>query len=519
MQNQGMTDQALTKGEANIAAAPPAGRARAAAIAALFTLFPGAGCAVPVVTRDGQVVFSERGAHGASVITANGVEFLDRAEIPQPVVRRSVNEPWRPATGFLLPADGIWRKTATAVPVQGPGLAVVLRSSDVFIPSWGGEILLRLDAFAPAEAFPASTRSVRPVEKLAIILDGTTPETTALVTAALEDLGGADRVGIIDASVARGRAHAVLPLLPGSHRTLLRAAVERLVAQAPPELRPAPPEGRDLAGALSLARGWVTAGSNASVTRHILVLTDGVGVAGVARDEARLGREVQALAAAGVRLTGVGATPLRDGALAALGPDVHPGGALEQREDAIDAAIRPPGDVVLEDVELTISSVPAPARVIELSGGQSALTLDKDHLILGDLYAGEARTEVARIMLPAWVPGEPLELTVTATYRDVASGKPQTAETTLRARYSSDVEEIANSRHGDVIAYASAMAMVRRLHRAFLGNGNENNRVGGLRPMVTLQARSLSELARVQRDPALGAQAEILSTLLSVLDD
>src|SRR5690242_18108806 len=89
-----------------------------------------AGCAAPVLSRDGQLVFQQRGASGASVITANGVEFLDRAALPQPVVRRSADEPWRPATGFLLPADGVLRQTSTPVAIQGPGLAVVLRSSD-----------------------------------------------------------------------------------------------------------------------------------------------------------------------------------------------------------------------------------------------------------------------------------------------------------------------------------------------------------------------------------------------------
>src|SRR5262245_15498007 len=94
----------------------------------------GAACGAPVLSRDGKLVFQPRGARGASVITANGVEFLDGNELPQPVVRRSVDEPWRPATGFLMPADGIWRRTSTAVPVQGRGLLVVLRSSDVLVP-------------------------------------------------------------------------------------------------------------------------------------------------------------------------------------------------------------------------------------------------------------------------------------------------------------------------------------------------------------------------------------------------
>jgi hypothetical protein len=500
--------EADPRGERRVAAA------RAAVIGALLA---GTSCAAPVLSRDGQLVFSQGGARGASVITANGVEFLDRTDIPRPVIRRSVNEPWRPATGFLLPVDGVWRKTSTPVPVQGRGLAVILRSSDIFVPSWGGEILLRIDAIAPAKAFPAVAGSVRPAVKLAIIIDGKTAETAALAGAALENLGGADRVGIIDTGADRGPAHPVLPLLPGSHRTLLRAAVERLVETSAAAPHPA---RRDLAGALSLARGWIgveSAGNAAPFARHVLVITDGIGAAGVARDEARIGQQIQALAASGVHLTAVGSSPLSGGALASLGEGIHAGGSLGERQEAIDAAIRPPGDVVLEDVELAISSVPAPARVVEVSGGQSALALDRDRFILGDLYAGEARTEVARVMLPTWVPGEPLELTVTATYRDVASGQPQTAEALLRCRYTSDMEEIANARHGDVIAYASALAMVRRLHRAFLGNGID--RLGGLRPLVALQARSLADFSRIQRDPALGEQAEILSTLLSVLDD
>jgi hypothetical protein len=137
--------------------------------------------------------------------------------------------------------------------------------------------------------------------------------------------------------------------------------------------------------------------------------------------------------------------------------------------------------------------------------------------MLGELYAGEARTEVIRLGLHAWVPGEPLELTVAANYRDAASGLAQTAYTTLHCRYSADIEAIAEARRGDVIAYASALAMVRRLHRAFLGS--DVDRLGGLRPMAALQARSLAQLSAVNGDPALAAQAEVLTTLLGVVDD
>ena len=474
---------------------PTAAVALAAAVLAL-----GAGCERPVLSRDGQLVFQQKGAHGATVITANGVEFLDRAEIPQPVVRRSTDEPWRPATGFLLPSDGVWRKTSTPVAVQGHGLAVVLRSSDLLIPSWGGEILLRMDAIAPVAAFPKAASSVRLPARIAIVVDGAGPDTLALAAEALEDLGGADRAGIIDAGAARP----VLPLLPGSHQTLLHAAVERLLAQA--QAGDHGRSKRDLGGALRLARGWVTAGPGGEkeVLRRVLVLTDGAS----SGDE--LAREAQAPGAVHVVAVATTDAEVGRGGLVA-------GGSLDERKDAVDRALPPPGDVVLDDVTLSTSSVPAPARMIEVSGGDTALGLYADHLSLGQVYAGEARTEVARVALPPWVPGEPLELTVTATYRDVTSGQAEKASATIRCRYSDDVEQISRARHGDVIAYASALAMVRRLHRAFLGSALDNP--GGVRRLATMQAASLAELARVQHDGALAVQAEMLSTLLGAIDD
>lgn len=468
-------------------------------------------CGGPVLTRDGQLAFPTGGARGASVLTANGVEFLDRREIPQPVVRRSADEPWRPATGFLIPASGVWRATSVPMPISGHGLAVVLRSSDELIPSWGGEILLRLDVIAPAAAFPAAAASVRAPMRLAIVLDGPVADTAALVASAIENSGASDRVGLILA----GPRHPVLPPIAGSHRTLLSAAVERLIAQS----TRAPVRGpdRDLAGAFTLARQWLTVsapGDSAAPDRRVLVISDG---AGVASGGAGLAREVAALAASSVQVVAVGAERLDPAALAPLGEGAHAGGSLDDRRAAIESAVPAPGDVVLDDVELTLASVPAPARVIETSGGHSALGLDRDRLLLGELYAGEARTEVIRLALPAWVPGEPLDLTVAATYRDTASGLPQTAETTIHCRYSADIEQIAEARRGDVIAYASALAMVRRLHRAFLGS--DVDRLGGLRPMAALQARSLVQLSKTNGDPALWAQAEVLTTLLGVVEE
>jgi hypothetical protein len=475
----------------------------------------GTGCAAPLLTRDGQVVFSEGGARGASVLTANGVEFMDHNDVPSAVVRRSVNEPWRPATGFLLPADGVWRETSTPSAAEGQGLLLVLRTSDVLVPTWGGEVLVRIDAIVPSSAFPAAAGSVRAPLRLAVIIDGDSAALTELADAALDNLGERDRVTLIDGD--RGRT--VVPLLPGTHRTLLRGAVERLA-------QPHRPATRRLAESLELARRWVTAPvadarapHSAAVARQeperkVLVVSDG---AGVAQAGPRLGAALGALRGAGVAVTVAAPSPVDAEALAPFGGAVIAAGSADDRADAVADLLPPPGDVALRDVAISISSVPAPARVLEISGGSPSLSLDADHLWLGDLYAGEARTEVARVALPVWVAGERLEITVTAHYRDAQSGAPLTASTTLRGLYSADVADIASARHGDVIAYASALAMVRRLDRAFAGSAVD--RLGGLRPVVAWQARSLGAMAKLNHDAALGTQAEVLGTLLGAIEE
>src|SRR4051812_22451520 len=109
------------------------GRSVSAAVVAVAALIAAhaSGCAAPALSQDGQLVFAEPGGRrGASVITANGVQFMDSTDVPRSIERRSASEPWRAPTGFLLPRDGIWRETSKPVPIQGHGLAVVLRSSD-----------------------------------------------------------------------------------------------------------------------------------------------------------------------------------------------------------------------------------------------------------------------------------------------------------------------------------------------------------------------------------------------------
>jgi hypothetical protein len=249
--------------------------------------------------------------------------------------------------------------------------------------------------------------------------------------------------------------------------------------------------------------------------RQVIVLTDGIGVA---RGHLRLATEIAWLRQHAVRVSALGVTnALRPEHLTPFDNEGFVFASIDKRDETLDKLVPPPGDVVLEDVELTFSSVPAPVRVLEVSGGLAALSLDHDRLSLGDLYAGEARTEVARIAMPVWVPGEPLELTVTVRYRDAASGLWLTANTTLAARYDDDVERIARARHGDVIAYASALSMVRRLGRIF--QGSRTDHLGGLRSIVTMQADSLARLSRETGDTALGIQADVLRALLGVVDD
>jgi len=43
-------------------------------------------CSRPFLARDGTLIFPEKGAHGASVVTANGIEFHDVADVPDRVV-------------------------------------------------------------------------------------------------------------------------------------------------------------------------------------------------------------------------------------------------------------------------------------------------------------------------------------------------------------------------------------------------------------------------------------------------
>jgi hypothetical protein len=447
------------------------------------------------MTKDGSVVLQERGAHGAAVMTANGVEYHDRKDLPQRIVVRSPNEPWRAPVGFILPSSGRFVVTSRPTLVGTPGLTFAMRPSDTRVPSWGGEVFVRLDLLAPAAPGEA-----RPEERVAILIDGAGSDTVPMVEAALAQLGGHDHVTVVDVRGAR----VVVPTMPASHRSLVSAAVARHM-----ESRVEPP---DLTGALARATSALGSGG----PRLVLLLTDGASGKNLSSGAQSA---LAALSPAGIP-TIVVATSARSDfeALNAVSGEAAAilvaDDALPARAKSLRAAIPPPGALTFTDVVLTFEGTPAPSHVLEASGGDVRWKLESGELALGDVYAGEMRTEIVRVTIPPWVPGEKFAFTVTARFGEPSQGEERRAfSARLPCVYDDDIERIANSRHGDVISYASALATMRRLDAAFVGPGVDG--AGGLRKLAELHARSMSLLARDMHDPQIMEQAEILTALLA----
>lgn len=450
-------------------------RTRALGITLVASLIV-AGCERPYLAKDGTVYFPEKGAHGASVMTANGLEFHDRDDVPERVVTRDPNEPWRAPIGFILPRDGRFTETSRPHVLATSGLAIVLRPSDTRVPSWGGEVLIRVDVIAPA-----AEGTARWGENVALVIDGEGADTAGLVEVALDQLAGRDRVSIIDARGAR----VIVPPMPASHRSMINAALGthlRSRAGVAP---------RDVRAALSAAGQAVASGK---VTQRVLVLADHA----LAPEEIA---EVSRLAERGVQVASVST--------------VGQGGEDDfvLRADSVRAAIPAAGLTTFRNVHLTFQGTPAPSHVLEASGGEARWRLDAGELVLGNVRAGEARTEVLRVTVPAWVPNEEFKFTVTAHVDDLSWGGPREFSAEVPCVYDDDIERIAKSRHGDVIAYASAMATLRRLDRAFIGE--DVSKAGGLRKVAELHARSMQLLARDTHDFATQEQADMLVALLT----
>jgi hypothetical protein len=441
--------------------------------AALF-LLPLA-CGRPFLASDGTLVLPEPGARGASVLTANGLEFHDVTDMPPRVVVRDPYEPWRAPVGFIVPASGRFTKTSSPTIAVTPGLSITLRPSDTRVPSWGGEILVRVDVLAEATKGRA-----RWGEDVAIVLDGRGADTRALFEAAVGQLGGRDRILVIDAA----GAEVVVPAMPASNRSLAIAAALRRLA-SPPRA------ARDPAGAVQRAKAALSQGT----VRRILVLSD-QGESAREAFEPGLGDELLPLAV-----------------VATSSPE-H--GALTERLGAVRTFVPPAGLPAFDDVVLAFDATPAPAHVLEASGGDARWEPEGGELALGDVRAGDERSEVVRVTIPAWTAGEAFTLHVAARFRDVMrDGELRTMNVDLPCVYDDDIARLADSRHGDVIAYASALATLTRLDAAFLGFDASHPAIArALLPLARLHARSLALLARDRHDPAAAAQAALLDALL-----
>jgi hypothetical protein len=398
------------------------------------------------------------GKKGGVVLTPNGAYFHDNDDVPRRVVFHDPEEPWRAPLGFILPKSGKFTKTSTATTLASQGIAIVLRPSDTRVPSWGGEILVRVDVHATAAA-----GTTRDGASVAIVVDGEGEAFDDGVATALERLGGRDRVTIIDARGAR----VLVPTIPATHRSLVLAAAAQ-------RLRPGGP--RDLGAAIRAAA--------AASPKRIVVLTS----------------DPQAHAIAGAHGKGV-AWPIDP--------------TRETVVEEIRAAIPPVGPVTFRDLTVTFDGSPAPSRVLESTSGDAIWTLDGSDVPFADVRAGDARAEVLRVTVPAWVPGTRFALHVTARATDATTGVVRSWPADLWFTFDDDLERIADSRHGDVIAYASALATMHRLHAAFVGDAV--GRIGGLLPLARMQAQSLAALARDFPDRGFAEDAAVLQSLLGAV--
>ena len=173
-------------------------------------------CARPFLARDGTLVFQEEGR-------ARGVGHDgERARVPRRDRRPRARRLPRPVralagarSGSSSPRTAGSPRRASRRSLTTPGLAISLRPSDTRVPSWGGEMLVRVDVCAPAAKGAArwgerrGLRPRRPRRRRG-------PRRRPLRSWA----------GATGSWWSTRRARVVVPTMPASHRSLILAAIE-----------------------------------------------------------------------------------------------------------------------------------------------------------------------------------------------------------------------------------------------------------------------------------------------------
>jgi hypothetical protein len=440
-------------------------------------------CATPTLTADGQWVFSA-GKPGAVVLTANGVEFRDNSAVPRPKPRSDPFEPWEAPTGFLVPTSGRFTKLAPRYQIAGPGLSMEVRASDRWVPSWGGEVFLMVHISNPVQP-------KRKAHSLVVVMDGDSEDQRSLLHTALATLRSSDRLALVDAHGAQ----VLVPPISHAFGSMIRAAAEKRVQERSKKAR------RRLLGALQTANQLLAQEPSGNI-RQLIIISDG---GGIGNDGQAIRSQVGRILKTGVKVSAVTSRALPDETIRVFGYKKFVQVSLNNQQEAMDTLVFPASPVALTTMELHVSGVPAPVHVLNASEGVAYSTLEEDVIPLTNLHQGEQKSVMIRLVAPVWVPRERMELQVDISYQ--WRGELYQQSIAVPLRYSDRLAQLADDRHADVLAQASALSVLGLM---------PNDAFGGrraLQNLLKIEASSLEQLANERSRPPLRAQAELLHSL------
>lgn len=473
----------------------PSDPVRAALLAALT--FTAGACSV-FVTPEGNLAVGQRGA--GTNVGPNGLRDRapESAPPPRPHIQRTAWDSWRPPPLGVLPPGTLLRNSAEAVTLQAEGLRATIRISDRLVPSWGGDVYFRIDLQA------GSTSERPPRRDLGVVLDyrnrEALPRAIRMASALFETLRDGDR-GALMVTAEGGRT--LVPLLSFGAGPLL---MERLRDYQTPVV-----SADDLPYALQQAAITMSTRDTSRI-RKLVVFTGS--------DAVVTGETVQWIDTATQDGLDVVFVPLSRGAsarLAPLGqrtqatvlPEILPTDDAE-RQTIDELASLPEAEAVIHDARVLLESLPGPLQILEVAGAQSLWEPSSGVVPLGDVRRGDSRTVMVRATVPIWRAGEPYSAMLQLQYRS-AQGTRE-VHRLFAAAFTGDQELYNSSRNGDVLQYVSLLNTLSSLQAAMVRGDQQG--VDTLRDPALLQGRSLVTYAREHQDPWMGAQAELLLSLL-----